>query len=279
MEQPSESVPTGVESPQKHMPSTANEGTKIPSDKDTYMVPIKEIELLFDYAVHRGIDPEEKTLSKLSQAISAYKLTGNSQSRAQVVPQLIEAYTTLAKMTYDSDRINGKTLADTNHAKPIIRKILGLGIVILLLVSLTEILNLWRVDFQEPVSKPTWLRIIDFLHLYVLTYLSPFFWGALGSVVFLAKRLSDEIRNFRFDLDRFQGFTVRVGLGGVLGGIFVSIYNPGAFSEAGLHLDTNALAFFAGVGVKAVYGAIEKTIETLAEKMNLQSIRQAKPKK
>ena len=39
----------------------------------------------------------------------------------------------------------------------------------------------------------------------------------------------------------------------------------------------DVLAFFAGLGVKVVYGAFERTVEVLSEKLNLGSARRREP--
>ena len=59
-------------------------------------------------------------------------------------------------------------------------------------------------------------------------------------------------------------------LGGLLGLIFAYIYDPNGWLDSEhLNFDTNAIAFFTGVGVRVFYGGIEKFIDVIAEKFNL----------
>ena len=63
----------------------------------------------------------------------------------------------------------------------------------------------------------------------------------------------------------------------MLGAIVVTIFDSSTFTEAGVNLEDSAIAFLAGLGVKVVYGAIERTVETLASKLNLDALRKARP--
>jgi len=105
---------------------------------------------------------------------------------------------------------------------------------------------------------------------------SPAFWGGLGACVFLLKTLSDKGRENQFDSRSLQGWRTRILLGAVLGSVIVYIYDPESFLEGSLQVDANAIAFFTGVGIKVMYGAIEKTIDELAQRFNLDSVRKVK---
>ena len=63
-----------------------------------------------------------------------------------------------------------------------------------------------------------------------------------------------------------------------MGGAVQFIYDPAALlgGASGLKMSANALGFLTGVGVKVVYGAIEKTIDTLSSKMNLNAVQTVK---
>lgn len=247
----------------------------VPTVSNKYVVSPAEIQSLISYAAHRGIDPNNTTLDPLIKALRAYEAGPNPALESE----LIQAYKDLAKVTYEKDQVNGKTIGDTKKAKTRVNRLFKWGLFLLAVVSATEILNLWRADDVHQDCQEWWLESFDFFHLYVLTYLSPFFWGALGSMVYIWKRMTDEIRNFRFDSDRVEGQALRVGLGAILGGIIVSIYDPTAFKHAGVSLDVNGVAFLSGIGVKVIYGVLEKSVETLGEKLNLKTLQQPKTKK
>lgn len=108
---------------------------------------------------------------------------------------------------------------------------------------------------------------------YVLNNLSPFFWGGLGACVYLMKRLTDLAGDRAFDRKQMQGWQTRILLGAILGAVIQYIYSPTKIAETGVSIDLKALAFLTGLGVKVVYGAIEKTLDVLAQKMNLSAIR------
>ena len=70
-----------------------------------------------------------------------------------------------------------------------------------------------------------------------------------------------------------QGWGTRVLIGGVLAAIILIIFDPSMLSANSLPLRPAAIAFLIGLGVRPVYGALEKTIDTLSEKLGLESIR------
>jgi hypothetical protein len=139
-----------------------------------------------------------------------------------------------------------------------------------------EVLKAWFGDLPEP--EEGWVLQLLNLRRYVLDYCTPFLWGALGSIAYLLKRLSDIAEERTFDYATAQGWATRVFLGAMLGGVVQYLYDSSVFinPEAGFKLSASALGFLTGVGVKVVYGAIEKTIETLGEKMNLNAIKSTK---
>ena len=88
--------------------------------------------------------------------------------------------------------------------------------------------------------------------------------------MFILKRITDQAAENRFDPDKFHGWITRGLLGAVLGGTIAYVVNPDAFGAVSLSI--TALAFLTGLRMKIVYGGLERMIELLAEKMNLQTI-------
>jgi hypothetical protein len=111
---------------------------------------------------------------------------------------------------------------------------------------------------------------------HTIQYFSPFMWGALGSCVYILKRISDEAAAYRFDPDKFQGWQTRALLGAVLGGTITYIVDPAAFTSA--TLSSTAVAFLSGLGTKIVYGGLERLITLLSEKLNLDAVAKTKSK-
>lgn len=235
-------------------------------------VPVTDDEILrlIGYAAHRGLDPDGRITVPLYRLVE-----GRDRLNARDIStdKKIRLYTQLTRLTYAeapvSRGVNGRTLIDTeNCSGPYTIRVSLWGLFFLLMGIGAE-----SIDAMFKTA-PTYgkLLVLYRFHIYFLDLFSPFFWGGLGACVFLMKRLSDRIGSQCFDRDRWKGFGTRVLLGGLLGLISVYIYTPeGGFKTEHLNLDANALAFFAGVGVKVFYGAIEKTIDTLAEKFNIGS--------
>src|SRR5690606_30920782 len=124
---------------------------------------------------------------------------------------------------------------------------------------------------EGPLEDDRWLS--DFA-LHYIQFFTPFIWGALGACVYILKRIGDEAASNRFDRDKFRGWGNQALLGAVLGGSITYVINPDAFSS--VTLSVTAIAFLTGLGTKIVYGALEKLIALLAEKMNLDSIREGR---
>ena len=91
------------------------------------------------------------------------------------------------------------------------------------------------------------------------------------------KLYSDLANDKAFDADRVDGWGSRIVLGALLGGIIQYIYSPAFLTSSGI--DGLALAFLVGLSVKVVYGALEKTIEIIADKMNLHATKSSKADK
>ena len=97
---------------------------------------------------------------------------------------------------------------------------------------------------------------------YLLDPLSPMAWAGLGSCVYLLKRLTDIAAERQFDSAFLQGWKTRILLGAVLGGVILYIFDTDFI--VGTEFDSNGVAFLTGLGVKVVYGALEKLVDTLA---------------
>lgn len=249
---------------------------------------LAEVAALLHFASERAVDPTceitgplhlaaqnlETSLALGAAQESAGPGSQDSQSQDQSHAKLACQYSKLCKLTYP---VTGRTLIQTEQFfYPTVFPLHSFALLFLLLTVGSEILKAWLGDQPEP--EEGWVLWILNFQRYVLDYCSPFFWGALGSVTYLLKRLSDLAEDRIFDSASSHGWTTRILLGAILGGIVQYIYDPSVFvsAGAGFKMSANALGFLTGVGVKVVYGAIEKTIETLATKMNLDAIRTTK---
>jgi hypothetical protein len=88
-------------------------------------------------------------------------------------------------------------------------------------------------------------------------------------------RLYNIARHRAFDLSKYHGWMLRVLLASIIGAVTFYIIEPAKLGPSGVPIETKTLAFLAGLGVKVVYGAFEKLVDTLVEKFNLGSLRRA----
>jgi hypothetical protein len=235
-------------------------------------ISIPEVCALVDYTIREGKDQDVAVVGLLMEELAAH-----SENRR---PSL-ETLHLYAKLCVLTRLVNGRTLRETTTKNLVWGAFGGISAYTLLFLTLAlgaEILSTFFADFPAPekgaASYPWFL-----LYQYGLDPLRPLFWGGLGSCVFLLKRLSDFAADSTYTRDKIHGWNTRILLGAVLGGILQYIFVPkvqaGGGTEA-VQLGANAVAFLAGVGVKVVYGAIEKTVDLLADKLNLSSLRTAK---
>ncbi len=246
------------------------------AEQDSEFFSLDEVKELLLFAARRGIEDTEKCVEALHDYVAEYEDAPDDAAKRVAEKKTFDEYVKLCSVTFPILGVNGRTLVDSkNHHEHTI-KVLAVGAFFLVCALGTQILGLWFKG--DPGSDPgdtSWF--VDF-HRYALTYLSPFFWGGLGASVYLVKRLSDELSSFRFDSRQFNGWFTRIMLGAVLGAAVVFIFDPDLFTDGEgkpLQLSTNVVAFLTGIGVKVVYGAIEQTIETLGDKLNLAAVRRS----
>jgi hypothetical protein len=223
---------------------------------------VEQAVALVAYLTQLGIQSENK--QKVSEAVRGKECSDPLPAEA------LESYAALAKLVAP---VSGNSVLDSARMDKITLPVRGTTLFILFFTALSAIIATWFGDLPEPEDGLWWWYYSGFR--YILDFASPFLWGALGSCVYLLKRFSDLAEARVFERYSLQGWGTRILLGAVLGGVVQFIYDSSVFTGQGLRLDANALGFLAGVGVKVVYGGIEKTIAALAEAMNLQAIRTA----
>lgn len=234
-----------------------------------------EISELLIYAANSGIVVPTETLAPLYTYIQSKDLPVHDEeqnvdsSTLKDSLSVHEAYTQLTRIT---SPVTGKTILHSRRYRESVKYIKFTAIFFLFISLFNEMVGMYVGDMSLP-DEGVWSYIFN-LHLYVLTPLSPIFWGGLGSCIFLLKRFSDIASDRTFDSDFIGGWQTRVLLGAILGGVIQYIYDPGFIVESGM--DENALAFLVGLSVKVFYGALEKLIDAVADKLNLSAIRRNK---
>jgi hypothetical protein len=237
-----------------------------------------EISELLVYVANSGIVVPTETLSPLYAYIHNKGLPVDGEAKnvgsspMENALSVHEAYTQLTKIT---SPVTGKTILHSRQYRESVKYIKYTAIFFLLISLFNEMIGMYIGDTSLP-DEGIWSYIFN-IHLYVITPLSPIFWGGLGSCIFLLKRFSDIASDRTFDADFIGGWQTRVLLGAILGGVIQYIYDPGFIVESGM--DENALAFLVGLSVKVFYGALEKLIDAVAEKLNLNAIRRNKTEK
>lgn len=215
-----------------------------------------EVFALLEYSARQGIAKDK--INALSVAIHA-----EEQDHSEIA-------TRYADLAAETQPINGRTLIDSSDRQ--IRRLFGIGtaaVVFFILAFGNEIADRWMADLVTPEDTPMWWQIKH----YAWDLLTPALWGGLGSCVFLLKRVQDLAADLEYEHDRFCGWFTRILIGGILASAVLSVFDPASFTGGQVALSSNALAFLVGVGVKAIYGAIERVIDEFAKKFGLQSVR------
>ncbi len=137
-----------------------------------------EVFVLLEYAANHGI--EDGKVLALSQEIH----------KPEPDPSEIAAlYAGLVSVTTP---ISGRTLIDSRNSG--IKRLSGISMATTLFFILAignQIVDSWVADIVEPEEGLFWLDV----KRYAWDYLSPFFWGALGSCIYLLKAVQDAARD------------------------------------------------------------------------------------
>lgn len=228
-------------------------------------IEIAEVTALMRYAAERGIDPEN-TISKLSNALAKYN--NNKDADPSIQGEILTLYAKLAGAT---DNVNGRTLLDTERADSNLRTKFIATLLLTLLAVSNEIMAKYFEDMSEQFSG--WMFYLVDFRAYVLEYLSPFIWGAVGSCVYLLKYLYDIAAARKFDLRMQHGWYMRVLLGAIMAGVVYYLFDFTGVVQGGKEVSGKAVAFLVGIGVKVVYGALERLIVLISEKLDLTRVR------
>ncbi|MCV2884169.1 hypothetical protein OE749_05640 [Aestuariibacter sp. AA17] len=242
-------------------------------DRHQYEINPTEVKALLKYAAENKILVPEHDLIVLQTHIVESDTQREHTLQEQVLNfgEVHRAYANLCSLTYP---VSGQTVVDSNATKLSVAAIIVFTVLFFGLAITNEIMALYFGDIDVPEESE--LADIVWFQEYVLNTLSPLFWGAIGSCIYLLKRISDFKKAKTFSRDKLQGWGTRITLGAVLGGVIQYVFDTDVISSSGI--DDNALALLVGLSVKVVYGAVEKTVDTLVEKFNLDAVRSGKPK-
>ena len=171
--------------------------------------------------------------------------------------QLITKYASLCEYAYEKYRVNGRSIIDSARASDrAVFEAFIWGVVFLILAIGPDIV------FYMFNDSSAFFPIVS-----GLVHFSAFFWGGVGSAVFLLKTFSEIAADSRFDQRKLQGIAVRVFLGAAMAYIVVEVFGlANALGETTIEgmpfeLTAAALAFLTGLGVRAFYGAFEALVD------------------
>ncbi len=231
-------------------------------------VSIEEAEALLKYVAEKGLDRPAKFTGPLLKAVTDCRTAENANARVAHYHDLYKHYSALTAQPFIPSGVNGRTIIDTENLFLGTFWIIALGLVFFVCGVAMEVFGLYFRDVTE-VSQPGTTEAVLFkVHEFGGRFLSPFFWGGVGTCVYLAKSLSEKASNQAFDSRRLYGHRARVFLGAVFAVIVVEIFQlrPGEITN-GINIAPNATAFLCGLGVKAVYAAFEKLVDTIHDRI------------
>jgi hypothetical protein len=227
-------------------------------DDDALIEDVKALQLYASEAHLLTGDSPEATealrrdlLMPLAAAMDEFSVS-DDQTRSAARATLLYYYSALTRLTGD---VTGRSYRDSTSGKA---KLIELLVWTLLIGASTIV---YEMLGSFPASQGL---IAD-----QGGYLRPLLWGALGSCIYLLKYLTDKISQFQFDRRQLSGVATRIALGAVLGMVVVQLFSFDQSSK----VDAAAAAFLAGLGVKAIYRALESAVEVLAEKLDFRSLK------
>lgn len=241
-------------------------------------VSVDEVRALIRYVAERGGVPDKPTLlEELSLAVDAFE-AGNppptNPEEGMLIPNkrrdghgpqaearaaLISKYAELCEYSYPRFSVYGRSIIDSAKASDqAVLEAFVWGVIFLALAIGPDIVFFMFED--SSVFFPVVSGLVHF---------SAFFWGGVGSSVFLLKTFSEIAADSRFDRRRLQGIAVRVFLGAAMAYIVVEVFGlANALGETSVEgmpfeLTAAALAFLTGLGVRAFYGAFEALVDAI----------------
>ena len=230
-----------------------------------------EVAALIKFASEQGIE-EGDLVPTLFRQLRLYEHAVQNEdieAREQATEQMLSTYTKLTKVL---GGINGRNLVHGRNLVWHTKTFMGFAFLFFIACISTLALGEWVQN--EPISDDFFLSDVT---VHYIKFFTPFLWGALGAFVYILKTITDVAAENRFDPDKFQGWLTRASLGAILGGIIVYVIDPSTFGE--VTLNSTAIAFLTGLGTKVVYGGLQRLIQILADKMNLQSLKEPDRKK
>ncbi len=222
----------------------------------------EEIRALVQYVTERGLDPDGSVVGDGVNALYSRQVQDkDTTQQINIQREIIQNYNRLSALTYPAKHVSGRSIVDTPHIISSVWPILMTGLALIVAVVALEYFSA-----QKPPEGSEVIPWITTLSALVL----PFLWGALGSAVYLMKRLSDVAEEFAFDSRRFRGWFARMLLGATLGAVVVLAFLGSEGFQPG-NLKPAAIAFLSGLGVRAIYSSFEALVNIISRRVQMAS--------
>jgi hypothetical protein len=222
----------------------------------------EEIRALVQYVTERGLDPDGSVVGDVVNSLYNRQVQDKDTSQqVDVQREIIQNYNRLSALTYPVKHVSGRSIVDTPRIIRSVWPILMTGLALIVAVIALEYFSAQKLsDGSNALPWITTLR----------TLVLPFLWGALGSAVYLMKRLSDVAEDFAFDSRRFRGWFARMLLGATLGAVVALAFLGSEGIQAG-NLKPAAIAFLSGLGVRAIYSSFEALVNIISRRVQMAS--------
>ncbi|CAB1056775.1 hypothetical protein D1BOALGB6SA_1514 [Olavius sp. associated proteobacterium Delta 1] len=222
----------------------------------------EEIRALVQYVTERGLDPDGSVVGDVVNALYSRQVQSNDVTQQiKVQREIIQNYNRLSALTYPAKQVSGRSIVDTPRIIRSVWPILMTGLALIVAVIALEYFSGQKPP--EGSKAIPWMTALSALVL-------PFLWGALGSAVYLMKRVSDVAEEFAFDSRRFRGWFSRMLLGATLGAVVVLAFLGSEGFQPG-NLKPAAIAFLSGLGVRAIYSSFEALVNIISRRVQMAS--------
>jgi hypothetical protein len=225
---------------------------------------VAEVNALIRYAMEKKKDEDALLIPLLEEAKSDWEKNKDDSEKYNC---MLRRYVALSAETAP---VSGRVLLDSEHSGRHLCFLVFTTMLLILVAAAEGVLKLAMLDLPTPDKFE--IFSLNGTRL-VLEYINPFLWGALGACVYLLKHLYDIVCRQEFDAVLFRGWWVRLVLGAVMGGVVTQTFNfQSDATVAVAHFSKTAVAFLTGLGVRVVYGAFERAVQILADKMNIRQV-------
>ena len=239
------------------------------------VVSTKEVVALIHYVTERGMDPGGEIVRPLHDALANHRQAETAEDRIKWTGEVLVGYSRLCELTYSDHGVNGRTLRDSTLSTWYMSTVIVWGLVFVLLAFSVHFVKHWMDKADGQIEAGSWQNLLVFISETGSIQIAPLFYGGLGACIYLLRSLSKKAAQGTFDARKLQGVAARIFLGAIFGFIVVNLLFDTSRSDGanllhsfGLHmLEMNAVAFFCGLGVKAIYSIFSKTIDLVHRKV------------